>query len=126
MKKQLEWLRDRLQAAELAGEKVHIVGHVPPNNDASAYVWNREYRKIVLRYTHVITGQFNGHTHLDEFNIFYSDLGQAVNVAWNGGSATTFKALNPNYRIYHVNKENFVRFCFPHQNFNQLTVFSWN
>lgn len=109
MKDQLEWLRDTLKAAETGGEKVHILGHVPPNNYASAYVWNREYRRVVLRYAHIISGQFNGHTHRDEFSIFYSEHDVAVNVAWNGGSGTTYAALNSNYRIYHANSKNFVR-----------------
>lgn len=105
----MEWLRDILQAAESADEKVHILGHIPPSNSASIYVWNREYRRIVLRYAHIIAGQFNGHTHRDEFSIFYTEQNSvAVNVAWNGGSGTTYPGLNSNYRIYHANSDNFV------------------
>lgn len=99
---QLEWLRDTLIAAEMARERVHILGHVPPNTSSCIRVWNREYNKLVRQFAHIISGQFNGHTHSDEFTLYYttSDIAAPVNVAWNGGSGTSFIGLNSNYRIY--------------------------
>lgn len=99
---QLEWLRDELIAAEANNEKVHILGHVPPNTSSCVRAWNREYNKLIRQFAHIISGQFNGHTHLDEFTLYYStdDVPVAVNVAWNGGSGTSFIGLNSNYRVY--------------------------
>lgn len=99
---QLEWLRDILIAAEIAGEKVHILGHIPPNTSSCIRVWNREYNKLVRVFSHIISGQFNGHTHTDEFTLYYTNGVNSVpiNVAWNGGSGTTFIGLNSNYRLY--------------------------
>lgn len=47
-----------------------------------------------------------------EFNVFYArdHPNDAINVAWNGGSATTYSFVNPNYRIYTVETETFVKF----------------
>lgn len=58
----------------------------------------------VFRYESTITAQFFGHTHNDEFELFYdtSDLGRAVNVAFIGPSVTPYADLNPGYRIYYV------------------------
>lgn len=98
---QLQWLHDTLLAAEAAGEKVHILGHVPPGEGSCFKVYAREYRRIVERFWNTISAQFVGHTHADEFNIFYSrdNPTQALNVMWNGGSTTAFNDVNPNYRI---------------------------
>lgn len=99
---QLQWLHDTLLAAERAGEKVHILGHVPPGDSTCFKVYSREYRRIVERFWNTISAQFAGHTHADEFNIFYSrqNPSQALNVMWNGGSTTAFNDVNPNYRMY--------------------------
>lgn len=51
--------------------------------------------------------QFNGHTHYDEFNVFYKDK-EPINVAYNGGSVTTYYYMNPNYRVYTVDPQNYV------------------
>lgn len=58
----------------------------------------------MFRYESTITAQFFGHTHNDEFELFYdtSDLGRAVNVAFIGPSVTPYADLNPGYRIYYV------------------------
>uniref|UniRef100_A0A1Q3G345 Sphingomyelin phosphodiesterase n=1 Tax=Culex tarsalis TaxID=7177 RepID=A0A1Q3G345_CULTA len=107
--RQLQWLHDTLLEAEQAGEQVHILGHVP-SYDKYCYVgWTREYRRIVERFAHIIQGQFNGHSHVDEFNVYYrkDDPTAAVNVAWNGASTTTFTRLNPNYKVFYVDGESF-------------------
>lgn len=107
---QLNWLHDTLMAAEKAGEKVHILLHQPTGGESCYYVWAREYQKIIDRFYHIITGQFNGHTHKEEFNVFYksNDTSRPINIAWNGGSHVTFTNVNPNYRVYHVDKETLV------------------
>lgn len=55
-------------------------------------------------YESTITAQFFGHTHYDEFQIFYdtSDLGRALSIAYIGPSVSPYYDLNPGYRIYYV------------------------
>jgi hypothetical protein len=55
-------------------------------------------------YESTITAQFFGHTHYDEFQIFYdtSDLGRALSIAYVGPSVSPYYDLNPGYRIYYV------------------------
>lgn len=99
---QLQWLHDVLLEAERNGEKVHILGHVPPGSGGCFRVYSREYRRIVERFWNTISAQFAGHSHKDEFSIFYSrsNPNQALNVIWNGGSTTAYSDVNPNYKIY--------------------------
>lgn len=106
---QLQWLHDTLLAAEKAGEKVHILAHVPPGDSTCFKVYSREYRRIVERFWNTISAQFAGHTHADEFNIFYSreNANQALNVMWNGGSTTAFNDVNPNYRMYTMDQSTY-------------------
>ncbi|XP_051971914.1 sphingomyelin phosphodiesterase-like [Xyrauchen texanus] len=99
---QLQWLVRILQEAENKGEKVHIIGHIPPGLCLSSWSWN--YYHIVNRYESTITGQFFGHTHCDEFQMFYDEetLSRPLSVAFIAPSVTTFENLNPGYRVYYI------------------------
>uniref|UniRef100_A0A3P8VP26 Sphingomyelin phosphodiesterase n=1 Tax=Cynoglossus semilaevis TaxID=244447 RepID=A0A3P8VP26_CYNSE len=99
---QLQWLVHVLQASEDKGEKVHIIGHIPPGLCLGSWSWN--YYHIVNRYESTITGQFFGHTHLDEFEMFYDEatMTRPLGVAFIAPSVTSYIALNPGYRVYYV------------------------
>lgn len=68
---ELQWFIYELQCAEFANEKVHVIGHIPPGYSDCLKVWSRNYYKIIERYESTITAQFYGHTHFDEFEMFY-------------------------------------------------------
>ncbi|XP_063162141.1 sphingomyelin phosphodiesterase [Candoia aspera] len=99
---QLQWLVGILQRAEESGEKVHIIGHIPPSHCLRSWGWN--YYRIINRFEGTVAGQFFGHTHLDEFEMFYDEetLSRPVGIAFLAPSVTTYIGLNPGYRIYHV------------------------
>ena len=128
--KELQWFIYELQSAEFNEEKVHVIGHIPPGHADCLKVWSRNYYAIVTRcvevvslskvilplhdrqfhlsfiyrYELTITAQFFGHTHFDEFELFYDpkDLSRAVSVSYICPSVTSFINLNPGYRIYYV------------------------
>lgn len=114
LREQLVWLHRTLLDAEQAGEYVHLLGHVPPNDVSCLAAWTTEYVRLIGRFAHIIAGHFNGHTHRDEFSIVHArEVGYpvptaALNVAWTGGSVTSFIGLNSNYRLYRVDSENYV------------------
>ncbi|XP_043467643.1 sphingomyelin phosphodiesterase isoform X2 [Leptopilina heterotoma] len=101
---ELQWLIYELQTAEMSGEKVHIIGHIPPGHADCLKIWSRNYYHIINRYESTITAQFFGHTHFDEFEVFYdtTDLGRALSIAYVGPSVSPYYDLNPGYRIYYV------------------------
>ncbi|XP_063616721.1 sphingomyelin phosphodiesterase isoform X1 [Cydia splendana] len=101
---ELQWLIYELQSAEFSGEKVHIIGHIPPGHSDCLKVWSRNYYAIINRYESTITAQFFGHTHFDEFEVFYdpNDLGRATSIAYVGPSVSPYYDLNLGYRIYYV------------------------
>ncbi|XP_067935933.1 sphingomyelin phosphodiesterase-like [Watersipora subatra] len=100
---ELQWLVSVLQSAELNGEKVHLLGHVPPGVDDCIRVWSENLNKIIVRYSNTIAGYFLAHTHQDEFELFYDPSSkQPVAIGYLSPSVTTFIGLNPGYRIYTV------------------------
>ena len=101
---ELNWLINVLQRAENTSEKVHIIGHIPPGDNACLKAWSWNYYKIVNRYENTITAQFYGHTHTDSLEIFYDDVAfkRPVNVAYVTPSITTYGGLNPGYRIFEI------------------------
>ncbi|XP_039300772.1 sphingomyelin phosphodiesterase-like [Nilaparvata lugens] len=100
---ELEWFASTLHEAESSNEKVHILAHIPPGTPDQLKIWSREYARIIHRFDHIITGQFNGHTHKEQFNVYMeSESGQPSNVAYNAGSVTPYANSNPNYRVYSV------------------------
>uniref|UniRef100_A0A336MKI9 CSON003052 protein n=1 Tax=Culicoides sonorensis TaxID=179676 RepID=A0A336MKI9_CULSO len=107
---QLQWLHDTLLAAENRNESVHILTHIYPGEGSCFKVWAREYKRIIERFSHLIKAQFYGHTHYDEFNIFYDSQNQSkpINVGWNGGSLTPYadEVLDYSSWIYNLTKAN--------------------
>jgi sphingomyelin phosphodiesterase len=64
---------------------------------------------LLYRFSDIIIAEFNGHTHNDEFKVYYNEEGtEAFATAWNGGSITTYSNVNPNYRVYDVDDETYV------------------
>lgn len=107
---QLQWLHDVLLKSERDSEYTHIVMHMPSGGGGCLKTWAREFRRVVDRFRSTISGIFTGHSHKDDFNLFY-DRGTAtfaVNVAWNGGSTTTITNVNPNYKVYHIEMDTLV------------------
>lgn len=109
--KQLQWLSEVLSKAETAHQKVHILSHIPPNHHSLVPGWSEQYQRIIERFKNTIVAQFNGHSHNDEFVLFYDSEGP-VSVAWNGGSFTPHAYNNPNYHVVTVEPKHFVRLCF--------------
>lgn len=108
----LAWLIGHLQKSEDAKERVYIIGHSPPGDDTCFQDYSNYYYQIVNRYApHVIAGQFFGHTHRDEFQIFYKGKSQeakdAISVAYLAPSITPFPNLNPGFRTYTIDTGNF-------------------
>lgn len=84
--------------------------HIPPNTEYCIKAWNREYRQLVQKFAHIISGQFSSHTHNESFTIVYSTHNHEripVNVDWIGGSGTPHVGMNPSYRLYTVEPNTF-------------------
>jgi sphingomyelin phosphodiesterase len=105
---QLQWLAKQLQAAESSGDKVHILGHIPPDNRECTQAWLHNFLRILDRFEHVVLAQYYGHTHRDEFRVLYSPNSpglRPISVAYVGPSVTPFTENNPAYRVYSMDHQ---------------------
>lgn len=107
---QLKWLVDELLEAELNQDKVHIIGHVPPDNRECTQAWLFNFINIVDRFRETIVAQFYGHTHRDEWRLMYSlkRPDDPISIQYIGPSITPFTENNPAYRVYHQDKSGFL------------------
>ena len=68
--------------------------------------WSEEYARIIHRFRNIISAQFFGHTHFDEFEIFFgeNEVNERVptNMAYIAPSQTSIDDLNPAYRIFMI------------------------
>ncbi|CAJ0928189.1 unnamed protein product, partial [Mesorhabditis belari] len=100
----MTWLVNQLYAAEQAGDKVHITAHIPGGDGECLEGWAINYYNAVNRFANIITGQFFGHTHSEEFYVMFADPEDAkstpTGVIYSAGSITTMSSFNPAYRIY--------------------------
>ncbi|CAH1256030.1 unnamed protein product [Diabrotica balteata] len=118
---ELQWLIYELQNAEANNEKVHIIGHIPPGSSDCLKAWSRNFYSIVDRYKDIVRAQFYGHSHADEFELFYEteNYSKPINVAYLGPSITTYENHNPAYRIYYIEGD------FSHSNRDVLDHETW-
>ncbi|KAN0061561.1 hypothetical protein ACQY0O_006408 [Thecaphora frezii] len=112
----LRFLTDELFRAERKGERVWIVGHVLTGWDGSNPLDNPTnlFYQIVDRFApHTIAHVFFGHTHEDQFNLFYTNNGtdtsvdKARMVSFMAPSVTPGNNVNPALRIMEVDPETY-------------------
>lgn len=110
------WIIEELQKAEDAGERVWIVGHVLSGWDGTNPLPNPTdlFYQIVDRYSpHVIANIFFGHTHEDQFMVYYANNGtvqnadNALTTGWIMPSITPLTNLNSGFRLYEVDTGDF-------------------
>ncbi|XP_067852604.1 acid sphingomyelinase-like phosphodiesterase 3b isoform X1 [Heptranchias perlo] len=118
---QFQWFEDVLSRALTAGEKVYIIGHIPPGffEKKRGTHWfqehfNKRYLEIIQKHSQVIAGQFFGHQHRDSFKIFYSNNGSPVSAMFIAPAVTPWKTTlaglqdgsqNPGIRLFEYNTD---------------------
>ncbi|KJK83208.1 hypothetical protein H634G_01337 [Metarhizium anisopliae BRIP 53293] len=108
---QFEWLIKELDAAEMIGENVYIIGHMPMGDADALPNGSNYFDQIVNRYSKTIKAMFFGHTHLDHFEISYSNYTErthdnAVAITYICPSLTPTAGM-PSFRVYDVDAETF-------------------
>ena len=112
----LHWMINELQDAEDNGERVWILGHVLTGWDGSNPLPNPTdlFYQIIDRYSpHVIANIFFGHTHEDQFMVYYAnnatvqDAAHALATGWICPSVTPLTNLNSGFRMYEVDTASF-------------------
>ncbi|KAJ5320388.1 hypothetical protein N7508_000671 [Penicillium antarcticum] len=103
---QFEWLIKELQSAEDAGQRAWLISHIPPGLTDHFRDYSQYFDQILQRYEATIAGLFYGHTHMDEFQIAYSDYNKrnadtATAMAYIAPSMTPTSGP-PSFRVYEI------------------------
>ncbi|KAJ7679351.1 sphingomyelin phosphodiesterase [Mycena polygramma] len=107
----IAFMVNQLQAAEDAGERVWVIGHIPIGSSDVGVDQSNYFDQVLQRYKNAIAGQFFGHTHGDQFQIAYSNYSNqtaqtAVSVALIG-PALTPNSGNPAVKVYEIDPDTF-------------------
>lgn len=108
---QFAWLVTQLDAAEQAGENVYIIGHTPLGSSDAFHDGSNYFDQIVNRYSNTIAALFFGHSHIDQFEIAYSNYNErtyenAVAMNYIVPSLVPTSGM-PAFRIYYVDPDTF-------------------
>lgn len=109
---QIAWLIAELDAAEKAGENVYIMGHMPLGEHDALPDHSNFLDQVVKRYSKTIKAMFFGHTHLDHFQISYTDYANrnsdgAMAISYICPSLTPTSGM-PSFKVYDVDPETFA------------------
>jgi len=109
---QLAWLASELEAAEKAGERVWLMGHMPLGSSDAFHDQSEYFDQIIQRFDATIAAVFYGHTHQDEFEIAYSTPASpsaaTANMVSYIAPALTPTSGNPSFRVYSVDPITFA------------------
>jgi sphingomyelin phosphodiesterase len=109
---QLAWLVSELQAAETAGQRAYIIGHMPFGTSDTFYDYSDYLNQIVNRYEATIAASFFGHTHKDQFELSYTtpSAPSAANAIMTSYicPALTPTSGEPAFRVYSVDPTTFA------------------
>jgi sphingomyelin phosphodiesterase len=109
---QIAWLAKELDAAEKANESVYIIGHMPLGEADALPDSSNYFDQVVNRYSTTIKAMFFGHTHLDHFEISYSNYAarahnNAIAISYICPSLTPTSGM-PSFRVYDVDPDTFA------------------
>ncbi|KAI9657708.1 MAG: hypothetical protein M1821_002884 [Bathelium mastoideum] len=108
----LAWLVSELEAAESAGERVWLLGHMPLGTTDVFHDQSQYFDQIIQRFDGTISALFFGHTHKDEFEIAYSDYtnqnADTATMVSYIAPALTPTSGNPTFRVYSVDPVTFA------------------
>jgi len=100
-----------LQAAEDAGQRAWLIAHVPTGSSDFFHDYSEYMDQIVNRYENTIAALFYGHTHIDQFELAYSDYANpsadnAIAMSYIAPSMTPTSG-SPSFRLYSIDPETF-------------------
>jgi len=109
---QLAWLAAELEAAEVAGERAWVMGHMPLGSSDAFHDQSEYFDQIIQRFDATIAALFFGHTHQDEFQLSYStpatpSASTAVMTSYIAPALTPISG-NPTFRVYTVDPLTFA------------------
>ncbi|GAB0135560.1 hypothetical protein EsDP_00003893 [Epichloe bromicola] len=109
---QIAWLINELDAAEKAGERVYVMGHMPLGEPDALHDGSNYLDQVFTRYQDTIAAGFFGHTHVDHFEVSYANYSarsapNAFMTSYIAPSLTPTSGM-PSFRVYSVDPDTFA------------------
>ena len=88
---QIQWLERTLRQAEIDNEIVYVIGHISAADTSMLTECAKRFKALTDRFSHIIKGQFAGHTHFDEIKVMneYFDNSKVSGIVYLAPSLTT-------------------------------------
>jgi sphingomyelin phosphodiesterase len=89
---QIKWLEETLRKAEIDGEVVYLIGHIPAGDTSMLSECALRFKAIIDRFSHIIRFQVSGHTHFDEVKTIkeYFNQNKTSSIVYISPSLTTY------------------------------------
>ena len=84
------------------------MAHVPPTHFDCHNAWVKHFTALTKRFQHIVRLTMHGHKHSEYYGLMRTpgDLNSsAFGVHYMTGSVTTYEAVFPTFRLYHLDKE---------------------
>ncbi|KAG6827566.1 hypothetical protein H0H92_011289 [Tricholoma furcatifolium] len=109
------FLVQELQAAEDAGQRAWIIGHMAPGRQDVLSDQSNYFDQVVQRYKNTIAAQFYGHSHQDQFEIAYSDYNNQTEANAAFELILSFEPMtqpwpvdgNPAFKMYDIDPDTY-------------------
>ena len=104
-----KWLENELEKAEKNGEIVHIMDHIPMNNQQHSTECQGRLKILMDKYQNIIKGYFSGHTHNEFLSIIheYNNEKKPTIINYINSGLTPYSQYNPSFRMYLVDKNDY-------------------
>lgn len=98
----LDWMFKELKLTEDLNQTAYIIGHIPVGDQL--YGWGKRYNLVVERFSHIIRGQFYGHTHHDHFEVQHGERNKSevIGVQHIGPSQSYYDKRVPGFKVYKI------------------------
>lgn len=125
-KKVLIWLAKKLEDAKIKNEKVWLINHMPPGIDVYTTLkhqaggqpireareflkenYNSKFLELIEKYKDVITANFSGHIHTDDFRLYKDKSGSAYAFTHIIPSVSPVFGNNPSFQIFSYEAKSF-------------------
>ena len=82
---------NQARKAEQNNEEVYLIGHIPSGDTSLLSECAKRHIALIDRFSHIIRGQFAGHTHYDEVKIMrdYFNKDRANSIVYIAPSLTS-------------------------------------
>ena len=108
-KRMYDWFEVELRKAELNGEVVYVIDHIPIGHDQHLMQCGYRMKILLQRYKAIVIAYISAHSHRDEIKLVreYNNTKKYNTINWVSSGLTTFNKYLPSFRIFDIDAHSF-------------------